>query len=93
MVLTAGHKLLRKWVREAPRQRSAARLAAFLGCSRPAVSGWLRGDTRPDCRYWPSLQLVTGIPVHEWISREEEEEMERARRKLASGSPFAGGAP
>lgn len=88
MALTPGHKRLKKWVRESPRKRSAGRLAAFLGVSRPAVSSWLRGETRPDCRYWPALQLVTGIPVHEWISIEEHQELEDARQKLAAGSPF-----
>lgn len=70
MKLTKGATLLKSWL-DADKARTMEALAAVLGVSRPAVSYWIQGVSRPEAHLRERLEIETGVPFGAWYTREE----------------------
>jgi len=68
-----AHKALRIWL-EADKSRTYAGMARVLGMSAGSISQWCRttDPNRPaDIATMFAIAVLTGIPVHAWLSQEE----------------------
>ena len=59
-------------------------LARDVEAAQPTVRAWLLGTSRPGPHMRVAVELVTGIPSHDWNTDDENAHVERVRAKVAA---------
>ena len=67
---TPGARRLSIWLGKRGRG-STTQLSTVLNVSRPLVSFWSTGRSRPSEQYRPALAMLTGIESEEWMTAKE----------------------
>jgi len=68
-------------------ERTGAFIARTVGVSRPSVSAWLAGYSRPKGHLRDLISQLAGIPVEAWTTAAEREHEEQARKRVDAASP------
>lgn len=69
MTRTEGRQLLDAALKQPGRSQSW--LARLLEIRQPAVSQWVRGNSRPEPHFRLALQRLLGIPAESWMTAKE----------------------
>lgn len=59
---------------------SQVSLAERLGVKQALVSQWVSGKARPSARLREMLEVVCGVPAHDWLDPSESAQLERLAR-------------
>lgn len=79
---TPGRRKLKQWL--AAPERSQSALAPLLEVEQSAISGWVRGTSRPSAEIREALRLVTGIAETHWLTDDERAFLARVRKRVTS---------
>lgn len=82
-IQTPARTKLLSWQAADPKRRTQGFIATQLGVTQPAVSGWLKGNSRPDSHIRKAIEVLTSgeVPELDWeVPAETEKRLEALRR-------------